>query len=1141
MPNGFLTQVPDLSGLLSSAGNLQGGIGGLTNTFASLSDGGEDSPAAAVANAFAGLDDQLDIDLSGLTEQLPGAVEAIRNALPANTIRFVESLGDAYTTAQGFLQDSQLVQQIGQGGSLQDAALAVVADAFTLFDDRLNELTANLIDADSLDRVRTAAAAIEQFRNDFPANQADFLPFLADYLLGVGPAVLDDALGHVEGFLALRAPLEPEALSASLAPIRTQLSDASTALVTAIESFDPSDANAYLQIQLHLDQIEAASNLLFTALSALYQQLQSLIESKAWDTFFATYVSLLDAIDIGEVAILDDFVDAALEMLEDMLARALTAFGAEDLRDRLALVTQNMRDAVLGSPLAQIRPALQGFLGEIEQAIEDVPTEAVQEAVEDILGRIQAELANLNLGSIETEIKAAFESVDDFIQANFNDTLRTAVLDSMNALAGQVDRLPLASILNQLTTAIAQIQVLADDLEAAIGSELDSLENLLSQLETLSFKPVSDEVIAEIDDLKARLQAINPDALSDAEKLAIGAALAVLEAIDLDGKVVAVLKDGYNEVEVGIKRILDQVVAALNQLKERIGGFSPNVLLEPAAGLFDEAADQVDRLNGQALLAPLYDQLKELTDQLSSLSPGQLLAPLQEPYDTVFASVHRIDPSTWVAPLHDLHSEIGRLVDLIDVTPLLDELDQRQRALFESLRSNILAALDALDLPEPFATFFAQIRPIIELMTDALFGDPDTALRDLNVEFQARVDLKALFAPLDAAFQELIELIETLPEGDLTSAMNALRQSLGAGLEALNPQAIIGQLRNGYGRLAELAPTHLLGTTLNLPALKLAFEARAAEAPADRQPDALSVSARFEAVISATTPQLETGQMQRLIREHHAAKEALRLRINQLDDSSASQSYARLRRSLDRLLPEFLRQPDPLTHADIIAGIHAMRPSAKAGLFEDAISRLLQQTEPLQSAIEPAFNDFFALLREIMVIINPLAIRDDIEAIYDTLREKLEILDPEALSAAIDPLWANLTAPLNAINPAQLAARIDASFRNAVDALAGPLKLVLDELAALIDDQLRAIRAAVLDLLDQVESALSGSLGSVDAVLKRIEDLIFVGILERLCRVIDNLGLSFEAELDRVQNAFNAMLAAIPIRAGVSASVSSAA
>ena len=54
--------------------------------------------------------------------------------------------------------------------------------------------------------------------------------------------------------------------------------------------------------------------------------------------------------------------------------------------------------------------------------------------------------------------------------------------------------------------------------------------------------------------------------------------------------------------------------------------------------------------------------------------------------------------------------------------------------------------------------------------------------------------------------------------------------------------------------------------------------------------------------------------------------------------------------------------------------------------------------------------------------------------------------------------------------------------------------------------------------------------GEVSAALDKLENLIFVGVLERLQTLIDKLGVSFDKELQRVVQAFDAMLAAIPLQ-----------
>jgi hypothetical protein len=390
---------------------------------------------------------------------------------------------------------------------------------------------------------------------------------------------------------------------------------------------------------------------------------------------------------------------------------------------------------------------------------------------------------------------------------------------------------------------------------------------------------------------------------------------------------------------------------------------------------------------------------------------------------------------------------------------------------------------------------------------------------------------------------ELVHLLEGVPAAELTTAMNTIRQTIGVGLDILNPQAIVTQFRSGYSHLAELAPANLLGTTLSMPALKLSFTTRASAAPPARQADVLAVSARFDAVFAPLSPAVSSSQMQQLVLQHRQLLGTLRQRINALEGStvaggsSPQQNYAQLKRSLDKLLPSFLRQPLPLTHAEIIAGFYAMRPSSKAQLVEQALERFLQLVEPYEAAIETGINAFFNLLREIIEMLNPLSVRDSVAAIYTTIRDKVQVIDPQALRQDLTALMNTLTAPLAAINPSQIAAQLNGVYNSALAALTTQVNDILDNIVDMVDTSLRAIRAAIHSLLDQVQGAITAILEGLQGVLDRVEGLIFVEILGRLGAVIDNLGMSFDAELDRVRLAFDAMLGAIPLESSASVSV----
>ncbi|MDP9476623.1 MAG: hypothetical protein M3R38_13220, partial [Actinomycetota bacterium] len=122
-----------------------------------------------------------------------------------------------------------------------------------------------------------------------------------------------------------------------------------------------------------------------------------------------------------------------------------------------------------------------------------------------------------------------------------------------------------------------------------------------------------------------------------------------------------------------------------------------------------------------------------------------------------------------------------------------------------------------------------------------------------------------------------------------------------------------------------------------------------------------------------------------------------------------------------------------------------------------------------------------------------------------------------------------LTGALEDINPATIKGEVDETYGETLAAVTTTVREVLDDIAGALEEQLGAMREEIQNLLDQIEETLGGTAGRVEEVVERLEELVFVELLERLKRLIDNLGLSFDKELERVRNAFDEMLAAIPL------------
>lgn len=1131
MAQGLLDRLPNLDVTTRLSTGVGDGLTSVLGRLGSLGPENPGSPVAPVASALHGLRGALTIDTSGLTERFPQALDVARNALPAGALDYVRSLEGTLGGARQFLADGPIAKLAAPGQSLQDVALAVVGDILREFDSRRAELATRLIDASALKSVADAFAAIDRLRTNYATHRDELLPFLSGQIVGVGHDLLAGAIAHVGEALSIGSGFDTAALDAALGAQLRSVGNAFGSLQATLDAFDPADSAAYAALDAALDAAATAAGALIAALERFYQGVRQAVDAHPWDAVFPKLQALLEAVTIGDTFSTLDIVEPLEGMLSELLVRFQTVYGPDDLAGRIDALNAAIRQAVAGSPLGLIRQVILDFLAKVRGVLEAVPVKEVRSAVESMLGRVRQEVEGLHLDQVGDRIEAGLNAAEAFVAEHFNDALKSAVAGAAGALSQELGTLPVSDLGASLTEVAGRLKALVDELEGSIQSASTDLEAFVAQLDGIDFKPAGDEVVHDIDDLKARLQAINPNALSDVERLALQAALAVVQGVDLKGKISVDLKAGVHAGMSPVRALLDELAAVLETLRQRLDAFQPAAVLGALPGLVDEAGRLAEGLNARALLKPLYDQVDALTHDLETVAPGRLLDPLRAPFQEVSSAIGELDPARWTAPLNSVYGEIDRLIGFVDVTPLLDELDRRQRALLSGARSALLDAVDAVHLPEPFASFLGAMRPFVEQIGDVIFASPDSELKRLSLEVRTNMSLSVLFEPLDQVFQKLLDMIRAVPADDLTAAFEAVRVGLSVGLDVLDPGRIVGGFRAAYGSLAGLAPAALAGPALTLPALKLSFQARAAAAPPERQGNVDATLARFDAAVAVT------ARVPALSAAHESLRNAFRLRIVALSATGAEAAYGTVSQQMRRLLPDFLRATQPLTHSAVLAGLDGMRPSHQAARLEALVQRFLQELAPMEAAIEPGLNQFFQTIRDVVNLVNPLAVKDALAATYDTLRATVHVLDPTALA---DAIRANVFDPvvtaLSGIDPAQLAARLDAAYRRVVDAVSANVKAVLDEIASALDGSLKAVRDTLRALADQLRALLEAATGSVRQVLDRVEHLVFVEILARLRRSIDGAELSFGRELDRVVAAFDDMLGAMPVGGGASAS-----
>lgn len=1135
--SGILTRFPDLTIVRSGISDCMSGISSVTGTINDT--GGPSSPVSGVISAVSGIETHLSIDISGITTKLPQTIEIIKNAIPAGTIEFVQSIQNSYTQAFEFINNSGLAKQVQNSTSIETVALSAVEEILSHFGSRLTELGNGMIDPSQLDQLRQFIQTIESMAGDFEGNAADFLPFLSQNLIGIRHDLFGEVAGLVESGFATLNSLQPAALQSTLFPARNSINLTVENIVTAIRELNPSDSTTYSALRTALETIETEINSICSAGLDFYTQLESAIDAYSWDSLFTGYIEMLDAVSLEDIPSIDDVLEQLNAVLQNLITRIAGFIGADEIVGRIESLSVLIRDTFVNSPIGQARQELTGFLDSIRETIESVPTETIKSAVEGMISRVGDEINNLGIDSIRTTIEQAFGNLTKYINDTLKDSLVVDATDAVNNLLAGVQDLPIDELVSSVNSAIESIGALIEEIEAAISGKLDDFQNLISQLDQVSFKPVGDEVVVEITDLKGKLQAINPNSLSDIEKLAIKGALALIREIDLTGKITVDLKGGFGIIVNEIKELLAVLTAALENLRKNMGEYDPSKILEPVNSLFDSLSKGMNSLNAAALLSPIYKKIDEFVAILKGLSPGSLLSPLQKPYDDMMQYVEMIDPAKWTAPLNELYNQIDLLIDKIDITPLLDKLDEKRRELLSNAQNALIENIDSLDLPSPLDGFFEQIKLTLNTLTDAIFGSTDTELKTLGLSINTDYSLSTLFKPLDSVFDRLLELINNVPRETLVSAMEQIRTGVGTVLTVLDPRTIIGNFQAALGQLVSLSPPNLLGGAIRVAGLKGSFLIQVESAPESDLGAINEIVQIFDRISVKLDISTEMSSMGALIDAHNRVVDLLREKINQLDTSGATESFARVQRSLNRLVPAFLCSNTSLTYEDISMGLATLRPSNKARKLDRAMELFLSKLKPLEEALQPAVDGFFVGIRDTVKLLDPLSIKEDIRSIYDTIREKIRILNPQELTGSLrEQIYLPIIDPLNALNPSGLASQIDGVFNEAMDALISKVKPVLDAVSTAIDNVLSQIRDAVKGFIQTIKATIESALSGFGAIIDKLDNLVFIEIIGRLSRLLDNIGVSFDRELDRVKNEFDAMLNAIPLGGSASVQVS---
>ncbi|MFI9379618.1 hypothetical protein [Kutzneria sp. NPDC052558] len=1112
---GAAATVPGTDAVTSSAAAAAGQAGELAAHLRGLAQGSPDSPLAPVSMALQSLAQKSDVDVSSLSVRLPAAVDAVGGVVQPANVEYVQSIGAAYTAAKSTVADHPLNAGIGMAGNVS-AILTQVDGSFT---DNLGAGLGKVLDRQAAGALTRTLGQMRDLHDSFPAHAGELMPFLADNLTGLPPDLLKPAADHVRTAVALNSTVQDPGAGAA----QDALVAAHAKAAAALTGFDPASAASYTTLRSALDGVRTAATAVASGLTKAYGDLGAAVDTHDWNSVFG-YGPLLDtaAASTGGVSTVTDLLNQISDVVSGISSGFDRVLDPEEMTRRGLMLADAIGSALSASPLATVRNILHGFVDELRRLLAEVPLEQVRSAVEDLLKQARSALETLGIDRVAAGVEAAFAElealVDSVIGAQSVDQVRQAVA----GLAGRLPQLPVKDLLAKLDFLATSAAQVVTSLADAATPQLDRLTALAAQLTSLNFTPLGDEVVGELGQLRAKLAAINPDALSAPERLAIAAALAGLRAIDLRGKVIAALKQGYAALDTQLGPALGVVQNVLGDLDGALANLDPDLLLKPVHSALGDAAEAVRGLSARTLVAPLRHQLDEITAVLAEARPGAVLDPLRGPYSVVSDAVGQLDPQVWLAPLgavwHDVESALGKL----DLRPVLDDLAARQDALVAKARDTIIAALDGLALPEPLATFVTGLRAAVAGMTGAILTDPGAALPAALLYQSAEQQVASLLKPLDDVYQRLIDLVRAAPQDAVVAAMNAVRTGIGS-LDTVDPQSVLAQFRQARDELQRHDPAFYLEPVGATMSLRARFDALTANAPAERHDDVAATYTSFGAVAALVTPPADAVQAH----EHLAAK--LTQRVGALDASPLAGSYGKLHDGVLRLVPDFLRSKEPLTSESILAGLAALRPSALAAPLVRDTARLAQSFGNAQAAIQPVVTAIFAKIRDVLAAISPAVLKDALDEVYAAVQDRLSVLDPGGLAPTIRAqLFQPLADALAAVDPAKLRDRLDAAYTRALAKLTTGVNGLLDELATVLDPPLRQLAADVSALVTQVDADVTAAGKALTDTRDKLRGLDLVRLCGQLTQVLDNLRKNFDSELDRVARAFDQTLAAAP-------------
>ncbi|WP_428264591.1 hypothetical protein [Haliangium sp.] len=804
-------------------------------------------------------------------------------------------------------------------------------------------------------------------------------------------------------------------------------------------------------------------------------------------------------------------VDALPSALEKQMLRVVRALSPAYDMAPLA--------ARLRSRLAELPAAPDEPLGDAVQAVEDLdisvitgPLQAIKgvvedavEAVNDVKNSVRDELTGL-LSPIDTalagaitaiglpDIISALQGLPATLQSFIDDQVTPQVEGVKNAISGAVTTVSNAANAFDPDALLAPIREalegaadrLSDNEVTAVFQQLDeALSQAITAIENLDLAPAADESISLLEDIEAKLAAIDPNTIPDAAKPLLRQAVQVVTDVDFTGEVATPIVRGAEEaLQAGPAVLLTALEDGLAQVRTRIEAFRPSQVVGEALDQpFQDLLATLRQFQPSDLLQQLADALDQVAAQVSVLDVGVVIEPIEAIHADLVAALEKLRPSNLMRPVEEaIEAAVAKVFEVAGIDDLFDGVND----VLDTINDGV-ALLDDTR---------ASLVHLADLLADV--GDGEAALQSLVDAAVAKLDDVAL-AELGGSFA-----------------------AVAAAVEGSRRDAIAGDIARSFRNAADRAPVALASAALTqvralaeaFPRAELATQApvpsrRRLRALIDRLDRASAglVAARSPWTARAERLGLHAGRIQEdLIRYH-------RVTLNEggtvFDDLAvAPASTAALREAVAEALEDGLREPVSVT----MAAVQALAPY-----------------------IEKLARDLAAFIAAVHTKLDSITGEDGLSGTVGAVEDVADLLRDIDLTPITDPLdtiWGRIEGAIGGLSPTPLRLALEA----ARDALAGLLSL-----STLLGQE-------EIDLLDQTYRTVLEKLEQLSPgrIISQTLDPLYEELLAAIVPVLDmptrlrelvetvgrNLGDEILEELARVEVAFDRMLRALPLDGG---------